>query len=132
MREGSPASRRGRLTSSSAEDSSRERTSGARREELRQSVRNRGTATRFLLTFAFGLPLALGLLAVVYLAGFAIVLFLLVPLLVVLIYLLPGHGEAPPPAGVRFCWQCGQRVEQVPGTGFWRCGACGNTQELGP
>ena len=54
------------------------------------------TATRLLLTFVFVLLLALGVLAVVHLAGFVWVLLVLVPGLVVLIYLLPGHGERDP------------------------------------
>ena len=58
-------------------------------------------ARRAVLTFVFGLPLALVLLAVVYLGGTLFALIVLIPVLVVLIYVLPGHGEPLPPGGVR-------------------------------
>ncbi len=53
------------------------------------------TATRLLLTFAFGLLLAFVCLFLVFLAGLMITLLVLIPGLLLLIYLLPGHGEAP-------------------------------------
>lgn len=38
---------------------------------------------------------------------------------------------APPPTGspdVRFCRECGSRIERPPGQTYWKCPACGNVQ----
>src|SRR2546425_333866 len=95
---------------------------------MAESVGAMRAASKLLLTFVFVLLLALGLLVVVYYAGIGLVLLGFIPILVVLIYLLPGHGEASPMAEVRPCPRCGGRAERVVGTTSWRCVACGNVE----
>ncbi len=73
-------------------------------------------------TFAFVLPIALALVALTYLARWPVVPFVVVPLLLVLIYLLPGHGERE--RGPT-CPRCGREGGIASGTGEWSCGACG-------
>ncbi len=78
-------------------------------------------------TFLGVLVLALALLAVVHVIGYGLVLLALVPGLVLVIYLLPGHGE---PSRTRYCPRCLHPLAPVAGTDGWRCAACGNV--LGP
>src|SRR2546426_7434010 len=81
----------------------------------------RKARTGALLGFVALSGLALSFL--VYFAGTWCSLFVLVPILVLAIYLFPGHGESLPPADVRVCLRCGHRVDQKPGGGTWQCPA---------
>src|SRR6266487_2054235 len=48
----------------------------------------------------------------------------------------PTMAAPPPPApsspigqpDVRYCRECGTRIERVPGQPYWKCPACGNVQ----